>query len=216
MQQLTVTGGSDITSHMATNQHGTSVDTTSDRPNYFLAPQHQLLPTSETKYAPLGPKIGPRWKRNLLSIGRWTQNSICGNIAIYSRHNRLHLASPDETTAWIEKETHSETRTSVIIRPAKWLSMLGIEAGLMLDLTSSSISIRGWKHTLSSFRVVPDDALIFDLCRQGNLGAVQLLLSRGEASVKDTNSDGRQPLHVSWNFRIAGLSLELILFLDCC
>jgi hypothetical protein len=54
-----------------------------------------------------------------------------------------------------------------------------------------------WKHILNNFWPVSDNAMIFDLCRIGNINGVQLLLNKGEASIWDTNSKGRTPLHVS-------------------
>ena len=58
-------------------------------------------------------------------------------------------------------------------------------------------SIQGLKNTLKTFRPVPDDALIFEFCRQGNASAVMSLLSGGHASIRDTDSHGFTPLHVS-------------------
>ena len=88
-----------------------------------------------------------------------------------------------------------EYKTSYIIYPAPWLIRLGFQYGLYLGFLSSST--QGWKNTLKTFCPVPDDALIFEFCRQGNLPAVRHLLSGGHASVKDTDSQGYTPLHVS-------------------
>ena len=44
---------------------------------------------------------------------------------------------------------------------------------------------------------VPDDALIFEFCREGNLAGVKTLLSKGQASVRDVDSLGRTALFVS-------------------
>lgn len=88
-----------------------------------------------------------------------------------------------------------EHKTSFTIYPAPWLIRLGIQYGLHLGFLSSSI--QGWKNTLKTFCPVPDDALIFEFCRQGNVPAVRTLLSRGHASVRDTDSWGHTPLHVS-------------------
>ena len=88
-----------------------------------------------------------------------------------------------------------EYKTSYTISPASWLIRLGIHYGLHLGFSSSST--HGWKNTLQTFCPVPDDALIFDFCRHGNVSAVRRLLSGGLASVRDTNSQGYTPLHVS-------------------
>lgn len=87
-----------------------------------------------------------------------------------------------------------ESKTLYVIYPAPWLIRLGFQYGLHLGLLSSSTD--GWKNTLKTFCPVPDDALIFEFCRQGNVSAVQTLLSEGRASVRDTDSWGLTPLHV--------------------
>ena len=85
--------------------------------------------------------------------------------------------------------------TSYTIFPAQWLVRLGVQYGFHLDFLTSST--RGWKNSLNTFCPVPDDALIFEFCQQGNVSAVRNLLSGGRASVRDTNSQGYTPLHVS-------------------
>ena len=91
-------------------------------------------------------------------------------------------------------ETH-EYETTYTVYPTAWLIRLGVRLGLRL--TNLSSSIRGWKYTLETFRPVPDSALIFRLCKSGNVTAVRKLLAEGNASVKDTDSFGYTPLHVS-------------------
>jgi len=44
---------------------------------------------------------------------------------------------------------------------------------------------------------MPDDSLIFEFCRQGNLSAVRQLISQGQGSIWDVNSWGETPLHAS-------------------
>jgi hypothetical protein len=46
-------------------------------------------------------------------------------------------------------------------------------------------------------QIVPNDALIFELCREGNVGAIRRLLIHGHASLDDVNEMGETPLHVS-------------------
>jgi hypothetical protein len=43
---------------------------------------------------------------------------------------------------------------------------------------------------------LPEDSLIFDLCRTGQTRAVQTLFDKGLASVLDTSPKGWKPLHV--------------------
>ena len=106
------------------------------------------------------------------------------------------LQSPKQTadlTPYREQDQH-EYKTSYIISPAPWLVRLGFHYGLHLGFLSST---QGWKNTLKTFCPVPDDALIFEFCRQGNVSAVRSLLLGGYASVRDTDSRGYTPLHVS-------------------
>ena len=87
-----------------------------------------------------------------------------------------------------------EYETSYTISPPSWLVHLGFHYGLHLGFLSST---QGLKNTLKTFCPVLDDALIFEFCRQGNVPAVRSLLSGGHASVRDTDSRGYTPLHVS-------------------
>jgi len=93
------------------------------------------------------------------------------------------------------EESQYEHATSYTIYPATWLIRLGFHCGLRLGFLSSST--QGWKNTMKTFCPVPDDALIFEFSKEGNLPAVRSLLSGGHASVGDTDSQGFTPLHVS-------------------
>lgn len=83
-----------------------------------------------------------------------------------------------------------------IFHPAHWLIWLGMQSSL--DILMSK-SICGWKIDLSSriFRAVPENALIFELCKRGNVEGVKILFKRGDASVMDRDPNGKTPLHVS-------------------
>lgn len=100
----------------------------------------------------------------------------------------------DDLTPCYEQKEYEHT-TSYTIYPATWLIRLGFHRGLHLGFLSSST--QGWKNILKTFCPVPDDALIFDFSKEGNLPAVRRLLSGGHASVRDTDSQGCTPLHVS-------------------
>jgi len=100
----------------------------------------------------------------------------------------------DSLTPCYEQNQYEHT-TSYTIYPATWLIRLGFHCGLRLGFLSSST--QGWKNTIMTFCPVPDDALIFEFSKEGNLSAVRKLLSGGHASVRDTDSLGYTPLHVS-------------------
>lgn len=152
------------------------------------------LPDRETisphHYIAVKPKM---WNKHLLYSQRILEECFCGSIEIRSEAESLQLATENREQEWKEGSP-IDRKTTIVIRPATWLKRLGIMNGLSVRLFSSSI--KGWKFILDSFRLVPDNAPIFEFCKNGNLPAVRELLMRGKASAKDTNSRGRTPLHV--------------------
>lgn len=91
----------------------------------------------------------------------------------------------------------AQYKTRIIFRPAAWLVRFGLAYEFQLGLFGS---LRSWKTTFQVFQPVPDESLIFEFCRSGNIQGVQTLLSRKKASVWDTNSNGWTPLHVCFQF----------------
>ena len=80
--------------------------------------------------------------------------------------------------------------------PAQWLVRLGIK----YEVRFSASNIYGeWKKKLSIFTVLPNDALAFQLCEQGNIGGLRLLFDRKEASPYVANENGQTLLHVSFD-----------------
>ncbi|TGO77295.1 hypothetical protein BELL_0114g00110 [Botrytis elliptica] len=83
-----------------------------------------------------------------------------------------------------------EAESQLIVYPSKWLAKIGINYGVKLSVLAS----RGWQYSFQPFRAVPENALIFDFCRKGNLDGIRTLLSRGDASPYDRDPLGRTPL----------------------
>lgn len=81
-----------------------------------------------------------------------------------------------------------------MFHPADWLIWLGLRSSLDILITKS---IRGWKNHLNVFRAVSDEALIFQLCKNGDVEGIKTLFANGDASVMDRDSEGCTPLHVS-------------------
>jgi hypothetical protein len=78
--------------------------------------------------------------------------------------------------------------------PAPWL----VNLGLKYEVRFSMSYVYGeWKKNLGIFHVVPNDALAFQLCEQGNIEGLRLLFDRKEASPHIMNEDGQKLLHVS-------------------
>jgi hypothetical protein len=119
------------------------------------------------------------------------------NMRLQNMFCTIHMTSKTTLlkSRFAEQQSHYEHETSITIYPSWWLVKLGISYAPRCSLSHSTIS--GWKHSFNPYRLVPSNALIFEFCRKNNLSGVQTLLSRGEASVKDIDCDGRTPLHVS-------------------
>ena len=105
-----------------------------------------------------------------------------------------------------------EFETSFTLHPAQWLIKCGLNFAIRAAISQS---VRGWKHNLEVHRAVPDDSVIFDLCEQGNIDGVRTLLASGKASVRDTNSWGRTPLHVCEIFQLRRQNSALSFFMIC-
>lgn len=95
-----------------------------------------------------------------------------------------------------EKGTSYQTIRSLILYPTRWLQYMGIQSGLEAVVASAG---RSWLFNcnITTTCAVPEDSLIFDLCRSGQTRAVEALLEKGMASVVDTSPKGWKPLHVS-------------------
>jgi hypothetical protein len=117
------------------------------------------------------------------------ENLFC---RIYFDLNVYHIHTSESSNDPFTIEYNSYYR----IRPSWWLMKLGLkhELGLSIDKTAS-----GWQQKIRVFYPVPDDSLIFDFIRSGNIQGVQSLLYDRKASVWDTNTCGKTPLLVGLN-----------------
>ena len=128
------------------------------------------------------------------SLGHISQSYVFGSLEIKSW---LHFLQSDSTGRPPSDyfKARCEYQTSITFRPAEWLVKLGAKYGFHACIVKDFT--HGWQHKLETFCPVPDDSPIFHLCSTGNLAPVRDLLSTGRASVRDTDSLGRTPLHVS-------------------
>ncbi|KAJ4989675.1 hypothetical protein SVAN01_04892 [Stagonosporopsis vannaccii] len=93
-----------------------------------------------------------------------------------------------------KKPAKSQTIRSLILYPTRWLQYMGIQNGLEAVVASAG---RSWLFNcnITVTRAVPEDSLIFNLCRTGQTRAVEALLEKDMASVVDTSPKGWKPLH---------------------
>ena len=94
-----------------------------------------------------------------------------------------------------DEDCQYEQESSFRILPAQWLLKLGFNYAY--NIFAHDSSTQGWQWCIKPINLVPDEAPIFDFCKQGNLEKVRDLFSRNLASVRDVDSEGYTPLHVS-------------------
>jgi hypothetical protein len=78
------------------------------------------------------------------------------------------------------------------VYPSALMSFFGMRYGATIEFNT-----QGWQYVISPFNAVPENAKIFEFCRQGDLIGVQSLLKLGQASLRDRDPLGRTPLWVS-------------------
>lgn len=111
--------------------------------------------------------------------------SIFGNVHYVTKV--IHRSSYEDE---VENSSWHELESTLTVVPAPWLMRFGFEvvSTKMFDTRS---------HGLRTFRTVPEDALIFEFCREGNVAGVRSLFQRGLASPFDRDEIGWTTLHVS-------------------
>jgi hypothetical protein len=152
--------------------------------------------------------------------------------------NRLHLKQKKEpmnswalslpTPMWsiqarssVKKVTTSHpwgARESVekdvdyVFYPTGVLRRIGVSYGFWINAKATS----GWKYSLQPFNAVPENSLIFEFCRDGNLSGIQTLLRLGQASLQDRDPFGRTPLWVSLLHLSSNICPSFTPISNCC
>jgi len=134
------------------------------------------------------------------SMRRGSQSRICyrtsatgvlfGTVWLRTTSVRLDASSG-------KKGKKVDVVSSITFFPSYWLTRAGVNYGMEANVLTTPT---GWQFNFNPIRAVPDNSPIFSACRKGNLSAVQFLMAEGKASVRDTNSQGWTPLHVSCNY----------------
>ncbi|MCJ1404906.1 hypothetical protein MMC11_008132 [Xylographa trunciseda] len=138
---------------------------------------------------------------------QYSNENVFGRVAVQSTTilKRSEIDLEEENG---ENRQLYEHRMTIRVQPAWWLTRIGFNRGLQVaftQATSKSLNI-----SLDPFRLVPDDALIFEFCYTGNIDGVRRLLLRGEASARDADLSGRTPLHIAASGCYTELSRLLI------
>jgi hypothetical protein len=143
-----------------------------------------------------------------------THGGIQSRTFVYSESLRYHISHHATSfrtafgSIWIRKTVvqfpdsktgrgqESQCVTSFVFYPTIWLQRMGVQNGLEAIVASAG---RSWLFNcrLTVTRAVPEDSLIFELCRTGQTRAVETLFNKSLGSVVDTSPKGWKPLHVS-------------------
>lgn len=124
----------------------------------------------------------------------WSRSVVKNLFGTFSISSEVHQLAKSRNKEIDDLDSDDFVRTtSIRIHPARWLIRLGIHFGVQFAAQERSLS---WKHTLTTFRAVPDDAAIFSACCRNDIDGVDKLLDAGKASIWDTNTSGWTPLHV--------------------
>jgi len=158
-------------------------------------------------YGPDGIKEKPQVSEDILKNGSDTKEvNVVHQTAKPSRPQICHRVSSygfafgsfwsRTSTVQLEAQLSKpkgcyQSVTSFIFYPASWLNKLGMKEGLEVKI------LDGWQLKFEPIRAVPESSPIFDLCQEGEVRAVELLIEKGHASVLDTSPKGWTPLHVS-------------------
>jgi hypothetical protein len=132
--------------------------------------------------------------RNMIQIraSRININCLFGTIMFNSRIKTALRNSREPYDN--DCNGREEREISVSIRPTDWILRMGLGQEFRLDFSQSC---HDWKQTIQTFQPVADDSTIFQYCKTGDVDGIRLLLSTGQASVRDIDSLGQTPLHVS-------------------
>lgn len=98
--------------------------------------------------------------------------SYCASICcgIYIRTRTSHSTQNEDDTVL-------QTRTTFLLHPAPWLLKWCCSYGLKAEVLKTFP--QGWKQSLNTYRAVPDDAIIFEFCREESISAVSKLIQAG-------------------------------------
>jgi hypothetical protein len=123
------------------------------------------------------------------------KKTIFGSVRVHTR--RYNIERQKSLSATDGAAEDEESVSWVTVRPAPWVVAAGFRYGLKMTFWQTTTS---WKHSLQTFRPVPNDAEIFKNVQWDDEETVWDLISQGKASMWDMNDVGRTPLMVILDF----------------
>jgi hypothetical protein len=134
-----------------------------------------------------------KWKRKktYLSGSEKRINNFFGSVRFCRERTRTITA-----TSSIEPLEKEEDTITFKMTPAPWLIRLGVRTQVRFYVSNSTT---GFTNSISTFRIIPSDSLVFELCKEGNVEMVRRLFDRKDASAAspwDMNEKGQTLLDV--------------------
>jgi hypothetical protein len=128
------------------------------------------------------PKLGAKYLIPKYFHGSYSSisSAVFGTICLNTKTFYIEDPKLEKFDSPVAADAVCELETQFAFYPACWLMWRGIKFGFNLVLSREGQS---WKSTLQIFHAVPDSSSIFNFCEQGNLQAVNLLLTSGQASL---------------------------------
>ena len=144
-------------------------------------------------------EISRRARQQTLTKSTWTiresfSRTFLGSIVTTTKTRSLKSGFVRDDVL-DDEDCQYEQKSSFRILPAQWLLKLGFNYAY--NIFTHDSSTQGWERCIKSINLVPYNAPVLEFCKQGNLEKVRGLFSRNLASVRDVDSDGYTPLHVS-------------------
>ena len=186
--------GFETGSEVAVDDLASSLPKDQDRTSQLLA----NMGSDQSIHSPRN-EISRRARRQTLTkktstIRQFISRTFFGSIVTTTRTRSLKSRFVEDNVL-DDEECQYEQESSFRILPAQWLLKLGFNYAY--NFSTHDSSTQGWQWSIKPINLVPSDAPILELCRQGNLERVRDLFSRNLASVRDVDSEGYTPLHVS-------------------
>jgi hypothetical protein len=195
---LTIPGYPGVIDHAQASQAGAHGRINPVIPDNFQHEESHFGPHIASSRGSMFPQLGFQDERllarNMIQIRTSRMNISClfGTIMFNSRIKTALRNSREPYDN--DCSAREEREISVSIRPTDWILRMGLGQEFRLDFSQSC---HDWKQTIQTFQPVADDSTIFQYCKTGDVDGIRLLLSTGQASVRDIDSLGQTPLHVS-------------------